>query len=45
MAEVAFRAYDPCMACATHALPGKMPLELEIYDADGKLRKKIKRNC
>jgi NAD-reducing hydrogenase large subunit len=30
--EVAIRAYDPCLSCATHAL-GKMPLEFEIYDA------------
>ena len=38
MVEMAFRAYDPCMACATHALPGQMPLEFDIYDADGNLR-------
>jgi len=31
--EVAIRAYDPCLSCATHAL-GKMPLELEILDAE-----------
>jgi F420-non-reducing hydrogenase large subunit len=43
--EMAFRAYDPCMACATHSLPGKMPLELDIYEADGTLRNTIKRNC
>lgn len=30
--EMAFRAYDPCMSCATHSLPGQMPLELVIYD-------------
>ncbi len=29
--EMAFRAYDPCLACATHALPGKMALELTLY--------------
>jgi len=34
--EVAIRAYDPCLSCATHAL-GKMPLEFEIYDADHNL--------
>jgi len=33
--EMAFRAYDPCFACATHALPGQMPLELEVLDARG----------
>ncbi len=32
--EVAIRAYDPCLSCATHAL-GKMPLELELLDAEG----------
>jgi len=29
--EMAFRAYDPCLACASHALPGKMPLEVRIH--------------
>ncbi len=32
--EVAIRAYDPCLSCATHAL-GKMPLEICIVGADG----------
>jgi F420-non-reducing hydrogenase large subunit len=31
--EMAFRAYDPCFGCATHSLPGSMPLELYIHDA------------
>ena len=34
--EVAIRAYDPCLSCATHAL-GKMPLEISLYDTDNKL--------
>jgi NAD-reducing hydrogenase large subunit len=34
--EVAIRAYDPCLSCATHAL-GKMPLEIELRDAAGEL--------
>ena len=34
--EVAIRAYDPCLSCATHAL-GQMPLQVEIFDADGKM--------
>ena len=34
--EVAVRAYDPCLSCATHAL-GKMPLQVELLDADGAL--------
>ncbi|OHD66423.1 MAG: NADP oxidoreductase [Spirochaetes bacterium RBG_13_51_14] len=32
--EVAIRAYDPCLSCATHAL-GKMPLEISLHDAHG----------
>ncbi len=34
--EVAIRAYDPCLSCATHAV-GKMPLQLELFDAEGVL--------
>ena len=41
--EMAFRAYDPCMACATHALPGHMPLIVNIYDVNRKLVKTLKR--
>ena len=33
--EVAIRAFDPCLSCATHAL-GRMPLELTLIDADGR---------
>ena len=33
--EMAFRAYDPCLACATHSLPGRMPLEVVIRDCKG----------
>ncbi len=33
--EMAFRNYDPCMSCATHSLPGQMPLEVVIRDAAG----------
>jgi F420-non-reducing hydrogenase large subunit len=35
--EMAFRNYDPCMSCATHSLPGQMPLEVNIYDKDGQI--------
>jgi F420-non-reducing hydrogenase large subunit len=35
--EMAFRAYDPCHACATHSLPGQMPLVAWIHDASGKI--------
>ena len=34
--EVAVRAYDPCLSCATHAL-GRMPLLVEVFDAAGGL--------
>lgn len=34
--EVAIRAYDPCLSCATHAL-GQMPLVAQLYDSDGRL--------
>lgn len=34
--EVAIRAYDPCLSCATHAL-GKMPLEIELYNSENEL--------
>ncbi|WP_269585767.1 Ni/Fe hydrogenase subunit alpha [Roseibium sp. Sym1] len=34
--EVAIRAYDPCLSCATHAL-GQMPLQVELFGADGTL--------
>ncbi len=37
MIEMAFRNYDPCMSCATHSLPGQMPLEVTIRDADGEV--------
>jgi NAD-reducing hydrogenase large subunit len=41
--EVAIRAYDPCLSCATHAL-GKMPLELELVDAGGSLVDRLTRS-
>jgi NAD-reducing hydrogenase large subunit len=34
--EVAIRAYDPCLSCATHAL-GQMPLVAELMDSKGNL--------
>ena len=30
MIEMAFRAYDPCFGCATHKLPGDMPLQVVV---------------
>jgi F420-non-reducing hydrogenase large subunit len=41
MIEMAFRAYDPCHACATHSLPGRTPFEVSVYDVDGELVKKL----
>ncbi|OYD16626.1 Ni/Fe hydrogenase subunit alpha [candidate division WOR-3 bacterium JGI_Cruoil_03_44_89] len=43
MVEMAFRAYDPCLACATHSLPGKMPLEIKIRNKDGEVIKTLRR--
>ena len=37
MVEMAFRAYDPCFGCATHSLPGQMPLEITIRNEDGEV--------
>ncbi len=34
LVEVAIRAYDPCLSCATHAV-GKMPLQLELQTESG----------
>ncbi len=43
--EMGFRAYDPCFGCATHTLPGEMPLELIIHDArSGEVVDVIRRN-
>jgi F420-non-reducing hydrogenase large subunit len=35
--EMAFRAYDPCFACATHAMPGEMALEVSVFDNNREL--------
>lgn len=43
MVEMAFRAYDPCLACATHTLPGQMPLEVDIYNSEHDLIKRLRR--
>jgi F420-non-reducing hydrogenase large subunit len=42
MIEMAFRAYDPCFACATHAL-GVTPLEVRVFDSSGDLVQTRKR--
>jgi F420-non-reducing hydrogenase large subunit len=42
--EMAFRAYDPCLACATHAHPGETPLALYIHDHQGNLVRRVTRD-
>jgi len=37
MVEMAFRLYDPCFSCATHSLPGEMPLAIEVKRPDGEV--------
>jgi F420-non-reducing hydrogenase large subunit len=44
MIEMAFRAYDPCMACGTHTLPGQMPLEVILRDPLGNEIQRLSRN-
>lgn len=44
MVEMAFRAYDPCHGCASHALPGQMPLAVRIYDSCGRQVDEIRRD-
>jgi F420-non-reducing hydrogenase large subunit len=41
--EMAFRAYDPCLGCATHALPGPPPIEVRVFDQDRKLLQEVLR--
>ncbi len=43
--EMAFRAYDPCFGCATHSLPGQMPLEIIIRNARGEIVEDLKQYC
>ncbi len=41
MVEMAFRAYDPCFGCATHSLPGHLPLCVSIYDRERNLVRQL----
>ena len=43
--EMAFRSYDPCFGCATHSLPGQMPLEVKITAADGDTVDVLRQYC
>ncbi len=43
MVEMAFRAYDPCFGCATHAAIGQMPLTVEVFNAKKQLVSSVSR--
>lgn len=43
MVEMAFRIYDPCFSCATHSLPGQMPITIEIHNARGETIRTVSR--
>jgi NAD-reducing hydrogenase large subunit len=40
--EAVIRAFDPCLACSTHAI-GQMPMQVELYSPDGKLLDELQR--
>ncbi|MFP4171183.1 MAG: Ni/Fe hydrogenase subunit alpha [Methanomassiliicoccales archaeon] len=42
--EMAYRAYDPCNSCATHTLPGELPMKAYIRNPDGSVYKELSRN-
>jgi len=44
MIEMAFRAFDPCYSCATHSLPGEMPLQVDVFKC-GELYREFRRCC
>ena len=44
LVEMGFRAYDPCLGCATHSLPGSMPMIVSILDGEGNLLDQLKRD-
>lgn len=41
MVEMAFRAYDPCFACATHSLPGGFPIRIKVIGVEGNILREI----
>jgi F420-non-reducing hydrogenase large subunit len=43
--EMAFRLYDPCFSCATHSLPGQMPLQVTIRAAGGEVVDARRQHC
>jgi len=42
--EMVIRAYDPCLSCATHSLPGQMPLIIDVKDFRGRSVKQVRRS-
>lgn len=42
--EMGFRAYDPCFGCATHTMPGQMPMVVTIRDKDGNTLEELRRD-
>jgi len=44
MVEMAFRAYDPCHGCATHSLPGSMPLLVRVRNRNGETLTTLRRD-
>lgn len=42
--EMAFRLYDPCLSCATHAAVGKMPLTVTVRDPQGAIQRIMSRD-
>jgi F420-non-reducing hydrogenase large subunit len=41
--EMAFRLYDPCLSCATHSLPGRMPMTVNVRNSQGEVIKTLSR--
>lgn len=42
--EMALRLYDPCLSCATHALPGEMPLIVRLRARSGEVVREYRRD-
>ncbi len=43
MVEMAFRSYDPCFSCATHAIFGELPLKFVVYNSSGEICREFQR--
>ncbi len=42
--EMAFRSFDPCFSCATHSLPGGLPLRVRLHQG-GRLKRELVRGA